>query len=253
MPLKPYLLALVLTLLAGPARADPTVLVIATSELPPYVSANAKDSFLTELLPEVGKEMGVTFQFRFMPWPRCEIAVDELQAWASMPYVRTPERDQKFLFSEPLYAKRTVLFYYSPTNQGYPRTFATLGDLKRYKMGGVRSYYYEALFAEAGMILELAGNEESSFKKLRAGRVDMVPAVDVVGWDVIRKTFPPEERENFHVLDTPLAVGHNHLMTSRNYPQAELLMERFNQALAKVRRNGVYKQVAERQGLVVKN
>src|SRR6218665_1876799 len=93
------------------AQAATPVLVIATSELPPFVSAKPQDSFLTELLPLVARQMGVRFEFRFMPWPRCELAVEDQQVWATMPYVPTPERDKKFLFSDPLYAKRTVLFY----------------------------------------------------------------------------------------------------------------------------------------------
>ncbi|WP_158611324.1 MULTISPECIES: hypothetical protein [Pseudomonas] len=60
------------------ALGAPQVLVIATSELPPFVSAEPRESFLTELLPEVAKEMDVVFEFRFMPWPRCELAVDTL-------------------------------------------------------------------------------------------------------------------------------------------------------------------------------
>ncbi len=255
MPLNAILnaAALAFTLFASVASADSKVLIIATSELPPYVSATPEDSFLTELLPEVAKEMGVTFEFRFMPWPRCERAVEDHQVWATMPYVPTPEREQKFLFSLPLYAKQTLLFYYSPTDQGYPRSYERLDELKRYKIGGVRSYYYVALFNEAGLNLELASSEESSFKKLRAGRVDMVPAVDSVGWDVIRKNFPADEQAAFHVLEKPLAVGYNHLMTSRSYPQAQQLLERFNQALGKVRRNGVYQQVAARHGIAVEN
>jgi polar amino acid transport system substrate-binding protein len=204
-------------------------------------------------LPEVGKEMGVTFKFRFLPWPRCELAAQNLEAWATMPYVPTPERDAKFLFSQPLYAKKTLLFYYQQDERQYPQTFTDLSELQPYKMGGVRGYYYEALFADAGLSLDLATSEESSFKKLRAGRVDMVAAVDGVGWDVIRKNFSADEQRGFHTLETPLAVGHNFLMTSRNYPQTEQLLERFNQALAKLRRNGVYKEIAERHGVTVDN
>jgi len=258
MALKPALNAAalaiaLLTSFCGATQAAPKVLIIATSELPPYVSASDQDSFLSELLPKVAKEMGVKFEFRFMPWPRCERAVEDLQVWATMPYVPTPEREQKFLFSEPLYAKQTLLFYYSPTDQGYPRTFTTLEELKRFKIGGVRGYYYEALFNEAGLNLELTTSEDSSFKKLRAGRVDLVPAVDSVGWDVIRKNFPAEEQAAFHALEKPLAVGHNYLMTSRSYPQTQQLLERFNHALGKLRRNGVYRQVAERHGIAVEN
>lgn len=221
--------------------------------MPPYVSANPKRSFLTELLPEVGKEMGVKFAFRFMPWPRCEREAGAAKVWATMPYVPTPEREAKFLFSQPLYAKKTLFFYYSPVDKGFPQTFDALSELQEFRIGGVRGYYYEELLAKAGLEVDAATSEESSFKKLRAGRVDLAPAVDAVGWAVIRKLFPPEEQANFHVVTTPLAIGNNYLMTSRAYPQSEQLLERFNQALAKLRRNGVYKTIAERHGLTVDN
>lgn len=232
------------------AQAAPPVLVIATNEAPPYISENPQDSFLTDLLEQVGREMGVTFKFRFMPWPRCELAVDELQVWATMPYVQTPERNSKFLFSQSLFAKQTLLFYYNPNGAYFPKNFQRLSELAPYRLGGVRSYYYEALFAQAGLALDLATDEEQSFRKLRAGRVDMAPAVDIVGWEMIRKLFPKEEQANFHTLETPLSVGNNYLMTSPRYPDAQALIERFNDALAEVRRSGMYKKVAERHGII---
>jgi polar amino acid transport system substrate-binding protein len=246
------LLLLCLGALNGVAvQAAPPTLVIATNEAPPYISADPQQSFLTDLLEEVAREMGVSFTFRFMPWPRCELAADELQVWATLPYVPTPERENKFLFSQPLFTKQTLLFYYSPDPWKFPRTFQTLEALKPYRMGGVRSYFYEALFAQAGLTLDLATTEELSFKKLRAGRVDMVAAVDSVGWAVIRKSFTPEEQANFHTLETPLSTGSNFLMRSRRYPQAQQLMDRFDEALTTLRRNGLYKKVADRHGIIV--
>jgi polar amino acid transport system substrate-binding protein len=235
------------------AQAAPQVLVIATNEAPPYISENPQNSFLTDLLGHVAREMGVAFEFRFMPWPRCELAVDNLQVWATMPYVPTPERNSKFLFSQSLFAKQTLLFYYNPNGAHFPKTFQRLSELKPYRMGGVRSYFYEALFAQAGLSLDLANTEELSFLKLRAGRVDMVPAVDNTGWDIIRKNFPVQEQADFHTLETPLAVGNNYLMTSPRYPEAQALMERFNDALAEVRREGIYKDVAQQHGLIVQD
>lgn len=85
----------------------------------------------------------------------------------------------------------------------------------------MRGFYYEELFTKAGLQLDLANSEELSFKKLRTGRVDMAPAVQPVGWDVIRKNFPQDEQTHFKMLDTPLAMGHNYLMSSRGYPDAE--------------------------------
>lgn len=231
------------------ANAAAPVLVIATSELPPYVSAQPQNSFLTELLQEVGKEMGVSFELRFMPWVRCEIAVSSLDVWAAVPYVPTPKRMQSFLFSQPLYAKRTVLFHYSANGQLPPKKFQDLSELAHYKVGGVRGYYYESLFTKAGIQLEISNTEETNFKKLKAGRIDMVAAIDTVGWNEIRKSFSPEQQMNIHVLNPPIAVGDNYLMTSRHYPNSQQLLERFNLALATLRDTGAYEKIAERYGL----
>lgn len=232
------------------SHAAPQVLTIATSELPPYISKDPQNSFLTELLQEIAKEMGVSIELRFMPWPRCELAVDSLQVWATMPYVPTQEREEKFLFSQPLYAKRTVLFYYSKVESDIPKTFTDLGELSQYRLGGVRGYYYESIFSEAGLPLALASSEELNFRKLHAGRVDLVPAVETVGWDIIRRTFSEEDQAYFGILDSTLDVGYNFLMTSRRYPQTDQLLERFNQALNTLQLNGVYREIAMRYGVV---
>jgi hypothetical protein len=55
-----------------------------------------------------------------------EMVVEDQQVWATMPYMPTPERDKKFLFSDPLYAKRTLLFYYSATAVRFPIPSRTL-------------------------------------------------------------------------------------------------------------------------------
>lgn len=227
----------------------PPTLVIVAGELPPYVSERREQSFLSTLFQEIGREMGVNFEFRFMPWRRCEIAVEELQAWGAVPYVPTPERERRHLFSEPLYAKQTKFFYYSPAGPHPAQSYAMLGELKPYRVGGVRGFYYEQMFIDAGLQAEYVTSEEQSFKKLRAGRVDLVPAVEAVGRDMIKALFAPEDVRHFHTLDRPLHVGFNFLMSSRQYPGTAGLLSRFNEALAKLRRNGVYAAVAAQHGL----
>ncbi|MGN6829498.1 substrate-binding periplasmic protein [Paucibacter sp. M5-1] len=239
------------TLVCAEAVAQASLIIVA-GELPPYVSERREQSFLSDLFDEIGKQMGLRFEFRFMPWKRCELAVEALQAWGAVPYVPTPERERKHLFSEPLYAKRTMFFYYSPGGPRPQISFSELSDLKPYRLGGVRGYYYEKMFADAGLQAEFAIGEEQSFGKLRAGRVDLVPAVEAVGRDMIKKLFPLEEQAHFHMLDRPMHVGFNFLMSSRLYPGNPGdtgLLARFNKALAELRRNGVYNAVAARHGL----
>ncbi len=227
-----------------------TTLIIATGELPPYVSTNPKESVMTEALHEVAYEMNVKFVFRFMPWKRCESAVEELEAWGAIPYVLTPEREKKFYFSDKLFNKEARFFYYS--RKGTPKQihYAGLSDLKGYIIGGVIGYYYEQSLLEAGLNVEFVTADEQNFWKLRAGKVDLIIADEVVGSYIVRKRFPLEVG-NFFTLSKPLDEIGDYLMTSKEYPDTEKLLTKFNMALKKIKGNGVYQRILDKHGVVL--
>lgn len=228
-----------------------TKLIIATGELPPYVSEQPENSFLTDLFSAVAEKMGVKFEFQFMPWKRCEKYVEELTAWAAIPYVPSPERTQKFDFSDPLYSKQTKFFYYSPNRTKKNIVYTELSDLKKYRIGGINGYFYQKMFLDAGLNVEYVTQEEQNLKKLQSGRVDLAPALETAGWYMISKLFPPEEAEKFFTLEKPLDVGANYLMMSKQYPDAQNLMAKFNTALKTIKDSGVYQQIAKKHGLVL--
>lgn len=228
-----------------------TTLIIATGELPPYVSARPENSFLEDLFHEVAREMGVTFEFQFMPWKRCEQAVEELNVWGTIPYVPTPERESKFDFSEMLFKRQAKFFYYSPDGKPKNIVYAELTDLKNYRIGGIRGYFYEGEFLEAGLQVEYVKEEEQNFKKLRTGRVELIPAEETLGWYMIKKLFPPEEKGKFFTLEKPLSVGASYLMTSKRYPDGQKLLAQFNAAMKTIKDSGVYQNIAKKHGLVL--
>ena len=231
--------------------AAETTLIIATGEYPPYISERKDESFLTDVFESVGKEMGVTFVFKFMPWKRCELALEELTAWGAIPYAPTPEREQKFYYSDPLYFRQSVFFAHSVDEKKPQIPYATLTDLKGYRIGGVLGYYYEQPFREAGLKVEYVSTEEQNFKKLGTGRVDLAPADEVLGWYFIKKLFPPEEKDAFFTLPTPLSTGGDFLITSKQYPETQTLLANFNRALKMIKENGVYQKILEQYGIAL--
>lgn len=233
------------------AHAQAESLVIATGELPPLVSEQPAFSFLGSLFPEIGKLMGVRFEFRFMPWKRCELAVERHEAWAAIPYVPTPERELKFSFSDRLYLKQTKFFAYHPDGQTRIIPFETLSNLKGLRIGGVRGYFYEQMFMEAGLQVEWVASEEQSLRQLRQGRIDLAAALDFVGWQLIRHTFPADEVARFSTLSKALHTGANYLMTSRTHPDNPRLLLLFNTALRQVKDNGSFQRTAAAHGLVL--
>jgi polar amino acid transport system substrate-binding protein len=225
-----------------------TTLIIATGELPPYVSKNPKESVMSEVLHAVAKEMGVTIEFRFMPWRRCESAVENLEAWGAIPYVLTPEREKKYYFSEKLFNREGKFFYYSQRGEPKQIPYAGLSDLKGYIIGGVRGYYYEQTLLEAGLQVEFVTTDEQNFWKLRTGKVDLIIADGVVGSYVIRKRFP-QEAGHFLMLRKPLDVIGDYLMTSKQYPNTQNLLTKFNMALKKIKATGVYQRILDQYGV----
>ncbi|KJE34345.1 ABC transporter substrate-binding protein [Thalassospira sp. HJ] len=238
------------------ARAEET-LVIATNIYPPYVNEDVENSFLPELFAEIGTEMGVTFEIRILPWRRCEQSVSDLEAWGAIPYTHTEERDLKYLFSDTLYVSDSKFFAYSDLlKESFslpPKTFQTFADLQSWNIGGIQGYYYEEIFAEAGLTVDYVRSESQGFELLAANRIDLFPASVTVGWHTIRSMFPPEIANNFYTLDKPLSDGGTlHLMTSKDYPNTDILLKRFNTAMAKIKSSGTYAQLAEKHGLVLR-
>ncbi|SFU86447.1 substrate-binding periplasmic protein [Pseudoduganella namucuonensis] len=232
---------------AGMAQAEE--LVIASNEAPPYVSSKPEDSFLTELFQEIGKEMGVTFVFKFMPWKRCTTALDTAEAWGAVPYIRTPEREQQYLFSDSVYSRKMKFFYYSRDGKKLDVDFNDLRDLRKYRIGGVDGFWYIKLFSDAGITLDLGINLERNFEKLQARRFDLAIADENVGQHLINKRFTSEGGGRFLSVEKAFDINATYLMVSRRYRNTEQLLRQFNKALHNVKKNGAFKRIAATHGL----
>ncbi|MEK9842211.1 transporter substrate-binding domain-containing protein [Thalassospira sp.] len=252
-----YAVVLMIALFAPTIAGANHKLVITTNIYPPYVRDDVEESFLPALFEEIGKEMGVTFVLNIQPWKRCEQSVADLEAWGTFPYTRTPERDARFLFSDPIYFSESRFFAYhdpneSKTNQP-PETYDQLSDLKPWIIGGIQGYYYEPLFAQTGLNTDYALSERQNFERLMLGRIDLFPAATTVGWHLINQMFPAEVARNFRTLDPPLVANAPlHLMTSKDYPNTETWLVRFNEALLTIHQNGTFARLVEKYGLVMR-
>ncbi len=107
----------------------------------------------------------------------------------------------------------------------------------------MRGYFYEHLFSEAGLTVEYADSEEHNFRKLYHGRVDLVAAMEGVGWYIIRRAFPPEQIDRFHAVAKPLDTGANYLMTAKDYPGNVELLRSFNEAVRTLIESGAYERI----------
>jgi polar amino acid transport system substrate-binding protein len=231
----------------APSYVDGNTIVLTTGEWAPYTSETLEEyGFFTEIVTAVFDEMGKTPKYVFYPWERAEKAVQDGAAWGAFPYSSNDERAKTFTWSDNIAYGQTEFFYYKPHMDTI--TWEKLEDLEPYVLGTVTGYYQEAMFAEAKLNVDLSADEASGVKKLQAGRIDLFPMSDLVGWALIKELFP-DEVDNFAVLDKPLERTELCIMVSKSDDEALKLLEEFNAALQTIKDNGVYEEILSKYGL----
>lgn len=212
--------------------------VLISAEWPPFVSASQHDGgVVSKMVRSVLQRAGYRVQLRLESWPRAEALVREGKAFATFPYIATEQRRQHFDFSQPLLSTSGYFFYYRPALNKIP-DYRQLRDLQPYRIGTARGYWYDKLFAEAGLRVMYTDNEEAVIRQLRLGRVDLAPLTLEQGWYLISRLYP-EDKRRFATLpqplnnDSPLC-----LMVSRRYPYAATILQDFDKALLQMRASG---------------
>ena len=247
--MRRLLIALTTMLLMASFSATATERVkILTGEWAPYTSENLEGyGFFAEIITAVFEEMGMQVDYEFHTWKRCESLLKSGEAFAAMPYVVTEERKKYYDFSNVV-AVSTGRFFYLKAKIHEEVLWEKYTDLKPYRVGGVLGYWYERPFIEAKLTVEFVQAEEGIMKRLQAGRVDLVPMDELVGWAML-KNIAPNELADFDTLKKPINVSELHLMISKNYPNANEIREKFNVALKTIKRNGVYSRILKKYNI----
>jgi polar amino acid transport system substrate-binding protein len=231
----------------APVAAGDEILVV-TGEFPPFTSESLEGGgFFTELVSATFAEMNRSLRIAYIPWDRAEAMVEGGEAWASFPYVRTPERAERFFFTDTMIVAREILFTYGDALAEV--SIAELSDLLPYRIGTVAGTWYLTAFEEAGLTMDMANDELASLRKLRAGRVDFTPISYIAGQWLIQTNFA-EDADAFGTMPLPIGEANdNALMVSRVYEGSEALLEEFNAAFAIIVENGTYQEILSRYGL----
>ncbi|MCG8672171.1 MAG: transporter substrate-binding domain-containing protein [Pseudomonadales bacterium] len=224
-----------------PQRVE--VLRISTGDFSPWTDKAAPHSgFVNRVIKEAFRREGYEVQFLYWPWKRAlETArvgkVDATSFW----YV-SEEKVKDFIYSDPISEHKEVFFYLKKNPM---KEWNQLTDLVGLKVGATRSFSYTDEFwalAKDGRLNVLEANsDELNFKKLIAGRTDLFPAAEVVGWQALAK-LEAQPREVLSTLQKPLAEQKGHLLFPKKSARSMALSEAFNRALKAMREDGTFEQ-----------
>ncbi len=169
---------LILMLLSCRAIGDADIQVV-TEELPPFNYTNDEGQIVglaTERLKVVMALAGLNYEIRSYPWARAyNIAQNEPNVLIYTIY-RTPEREQLFKWICPLIAPGPAYLYRLKSREDIQ--IDNLNDISRYSVSvtaeGMELAYLRSKGMKPGKHLDLASDTVVSYRKLLAGRVDLV-------------------------------------------------------------------------------
>lgn len=224
--------------------------VFALSDKLPWAGEKIDNNgIISEIVAEVFKEEGKDYKFEFYPVQRAEKEITDGNAWGSYPYKKTPERESKYLFTDPVVLSATEFFYNKTKFDGSKVAYDKLEELKKYTIVGIKGYFYEKALKDAKLNIEWVTTEEEAIKMLEGGRVQLMISPDAGGIYNIKKFFPDEEA-NFATLSKPFdPKSPFYIMVSKTYPNSEELVKSFNEGLAKIKQNGKYGEIMKKHGL----
>ena len=100
-----------LALVASNALADN--FTITTDDYVPYTIVDGKNvsGVVTDIVAAALKAEGHTVSFVAAPWARAMSMAESGEATGTMPWFKTPEREEKFLYSEAVIDAKNVIFF----------------------------------------------------------------------------------------------------------------------------------------------
>ncbi|MEO1193502.1 MAG: transporter substrate-binding domain-containing protein [Pseudomonadota bacterium] len=234
----------VLVFAANASAAEKRLLKIAATEYPPYYSEALEDGgFMTEIITKAFSREGYDLTVRFLPWKRALESTKRGEYDGLFTVWYRPEREEWFLFSEPLPANELGFFRQKDEAVSYEK----LEDLKGKTIGVVRGYASPAGFEEAGLKTAQAKDDEQNLAKLLRGRVDLALIDRVVGTHIIN-TLLPEAKEELVWVEPPVAVDIQYLVISKEAEDHTDIMADFNKGLSAIEADGTLTAIMAKHG-----
>lgn len=250
-PLRLETLALVVTLVAAallaglaPGRAAEPLALATGDDYKPFTDQSLPNGGLaTELVLAVLDHAGLDSTVQWVPWKRAETGTAEGLYTATFPYFKTEERATVFYYSDPIYAIEARLF--APQDAPDAAGVSDLvGRTICVPLGYAVATSLEEAVGDDRIKRDMPPDMSNCFQKLAAGRVDLVEASAIQGWDLVDSL--GLGRESFKLLSFVPATNSLHFIVSRNHPDGSAVIEAFNKGLAALRADGTYDTIVAR-------
>lgn len=221
--------------------------LVTGNDFAPYSGEKLPDGgFATDIVVNIVKNMGTTMPVRFLPWKRGYEQTVSGAYLATFPYVKTMERENEALFSEPLYysvvqvwSLKENLLRYSDHNSLIGKTFCN-------PLGYFTNNTMKNLITEKKINLQEPPNMETCLKFLALGRADFVigpkPAIMAEG-------VKAGVSDKLAASEVPYQENPNYLIVGKNNKDGAAFLEKFNESLKALRGSEKFSELIKKHNL----
>jgi polar amino acid transport system substrate-binding protein len=224
-------------------RAFTQELSLVTGEdYPPFTGSKLPGGgMLTQIVQSVFALQGVSTLLAWQPWKRGYLEATQGKYAATFPYIWTPEIEQTFLYSEPIYTFKQRLYsrrgeVYEPDNLP-----ALVGKRFCYPLGWQPPAAIREMIERGELSVHTPKTLDACAQLLLLQRDDFFLANALLGDIILRQM--GEQRAGLHTSTASFPTNTLHFIVPRNHPQASSLLHSFNQGLAALQASGAYHQL----------
>lgn len=236
-----YVLACFLILASAVPAVSAEKVLLTSGEWPPFYSQSLPHGGVANrVIVESFELVGIEVEFSFEPWMRALESAQHGPAVGSAGWLKTPEREKAFIYSDPVFYSERVFFRRWDTRFDWQ----TLEDVKDMRiavtLGSAEEFPLQEVLATGAGKVDIAQSYASGMRKLAANRVDLYACNLEVGLYVLKNHIPPEESALITYHPRPIFEESNHLIISRRVVGAEEIILKFNEGLRQLKESGQY-------------
>lgn len=229
--------------LGARATADDSV-YLSNGEWPPYLGKDLpQHGIASHIVARAFALVGVTTKYDFLPWKRALVMAANGSYDGSVVWSRSDDREEDFLYSDPVVNTREVFFY----RRGMRFDWQSYEDLNPFIVGVSRGYFYGSPFHDALdanlFPVEIAETDLKNLQKLLLGRIDLFVVEQKVGEYILKRNFERQEIERLAFHPRPVRETYHYLIISKAAENAQSLVEQFNTGLRLLRQSGEYERI----------
>lgn len=226
------------------ALASPLRLVTGDDYAPFTGKALPAGGMLTQVVRAALQRSSIDSSLDWQPWKRGYMKTLRGGYDATFPYVHTPQREEVFLYSEPLFVAEQHIFSRAGQVIEINDVPSMQGLRLCYPLGWQPPPIIQQLLDDGQLRRHSPIGLNECARLLLMDRDDFFISDRRLGETALQLTGVPLEQ--FRRSDSAINSSTLHLIVPRSHPQAAVIIAQFNQGLAQLRASGDYQRLLER-------